>query len=130
MAQIIHDISMPNDGLGDPLRDGFDHQNQMNTELYSTKVDKILGKDLSSEDFTSVEKAKLAGIEAGAQVNAPILWEDIVGVPAELNNSVGYFYYDNTITALSFSAATELFLPYKGRFYRLQNDIQLRINVV
>lgn len=33
------------------------------------KVDKVAGKGLSTEDFTSAEKAKLAGIEAGAQVN-------------------------------------------------------------
>lgn len=33
------------------------------------KVDKEEGKALSSEDYTPGEKAKLAGIEAGAQVN-------------------------------------------------------------
>lgn len=33
------------------------------------KVDKVQGKQLSTEDFTSAEKTKLAGIEAGAQVN-------------------------------------------------------------
>lgn len=35
----------------------------------NNKVDKIPGKDLSSNDFTSAEKSKLAGVEAGAQVN-------------------------------------------------------------
>lgn len=35
----------------------------------STKVDKETGKGLSSNDYTSDEKTKLAGIEAGAQVN-------------------------------------------------------------
>lgn len=34
------------------------------------KVDKISGKGLSTEDYTTVEKVKLGGIEAGAQVNA------------------------------------------------------------
>lgn len=33
------------------------------------KVDKIEGKGLSSEDYTAAEKTKLAGVEAGAQVN-------------------------------------------------------------
>ena len=33
------------------------------------KVDKVAGKGLSTKDFTSAEKTKLAGIEAGAQVN-------------------------------------------------------------
>ena len=37
--------------------------------LANTKVDKVDGKGLSTNDFTSAEKTKLAGIEAGAQVN-------------------------------------------------------------
>lgn len=37
----------------------------------SGKVDKITGKGLSTEDYTTGEKTKLAGIEAGAQVNDP-----------------------------------------------------------
>ena len=34
-----------------------------------TKVDKIVGKELSDENYTLVEKNKLAGIESGAEVN-------------------------------------------------------------
>lgn len=33
------------------------------------KVDKVNGKGLSTEDYTSSEKTKLAGIEAGAEAN-------------------------------------------------------------
>lgn len=33
------------------------------------KVDKVSGKGLSTEDFTTAEKNKLSGIESGAQVN-------------------------------------------------------------
>lgn len=33
------------------------------------KVDKVEGKGLSTEDYTTAEKTKLAGVEAGAQVN-------------------------------------------------------------
>ena len=33
------------------------------------KVDKVDGKGLSTEDYTTAEKSKLAGIEAGAEVN-------------------------------------------------------------
>lgn len=40
-----------------------------NTEALENKVDKILGKGLSEEDFTTLEKAKLAEIEPGAQIN-------------------------------------------------------------
>lgn len=34
-----------------------------------TKVDKVEGKQLSTEDYTNAEKTKLSGIENGAQVN-------------------------------------------------------------
>ena len=40
-------------------------------DLEARKVDKESGKGLSSNDYTNDEKQKLAGIEAGAQVNAP-----------------------------------------------------------
>jgi hypothetical protein len=40
------------------------------TEL-STKVDKIDGKQLSTNDYTTTEKVKLNGIAVGAQVNVP-----------------------------------------------------------
>ena len=33
------------------------------------KVDKVSGKQLSTEDYTTTEKTKLSGIEAGAEVN-------------------------------------------------------------
>ena len=37
--------------------------------IFAGKVDKVDGKGLSSNDYTSEEKAKLANIAAGAQVN-------------------------------------------------------------
>lgn len=37
--------------------------------LSSGKVDKVQGKGLSTEDYSSAEKSKLGGIAAGAQVN-------------------------------------------------------------
>ena len=37
--------------------------------LFAAKVDKETGKGLSSNDYTSTEKTKLAGIASGAQVN-------------------------------------------------------------
>ena len=118
MAQIIHDVSFPNDGLGDPLRTAFVHQNEMNTELYSTKVDKITGQGLSENNFTDADKAKLDGIEAGAEVNvqADFLETDptadsfILNKPPSLYSSVGYFHISNSLTAQSISSgvATDL----------------------
>lgn len=39
------------------------------TGKLATKVDKVEGKQLSTEDYTTAEKTKLEGIETGAQVN-------------------------------------------------------------
>jgi len=69
MSQIIHDISSPNDNLGDALRTAFENQNTMNAELYNSKVDKITGKGLSSNDYTDSEKLKLENIQADAEKN-------------------------------------------------------------
>ena len=43
--------------------------------LINNKVDKVDGKGLSTNDYTTDEKEKLAGIEAGAQVNVQADWE-------------------------------------------------------
>lgn len=42
--------------------------NELQT-IVPTKVDKVTGKALSTEDYTTIEKSKLATIESGAQVN-------------------------------------------------------------
>lgn len=39
------------------------------------KVDKVTGKDLSTNDYSDAEKAKLDGIETGAEVNVQPDWE-------------------------------------------------------
>lgn len=45
-----------------------DANKAVNIDL-SGKVDKIAGKGLSTEDYTTAEKTKLSGVETGAQVN-------------------------------------------------------------
>ena len=49
------------------------------------KVDKVEGKGLSTEDYTTAEKTKLSGIEAGAQVNVQSDWSAASGDAAILN---------------------------------------------
>lgn len=39
-------------------------------QAFSQKVDKVAGKGLSTNDYTTAEKDKLAGVEAGAQKNS------------------------------------------------------------
>ena len=57
-----------------------DLQNALNA-----KVDKVTGKQLSTEDYTTTEKYKLAGIEAGAEVNVNADWNATSGDAEILN---------------------------------------------
>lgn len=61
--------STPNDNLGDTLRNGFTKVNENFTELNDKKVEKVSGKGLSTNDFTTNLKDKLDGIESQAQKN-------------------------------------------------------------
>ena len=53
--------------------------------LLAGKVDKVDGKGLSSNDYTADEKAKLANIQAGAEVNVNADWNAVTGDAAILN---------------------------------------------
>lgn len=75
MAQENLNTSTPNDGLGDFLRNAFIKVQNMFTELYANKVDKVFGLDLSKNDFTDILKAKLDGIDSYAQVNVQSDWD-------------------------------------------------------
>lgn len=48
-------------------------------ELIAAKVDKVDGKGLSTNDYTTAEKAKLAGIATGAQANVQADWNATSG---------------------------------------------------
>ena len=51
----------------------------------TTKVDKVTGKGLSTNDYTTDEKNKLAGIAAGAEVNVNADWNATSGDAQILN---------------------------------------------
>lgn len=69
MAQKHINTDIPNSGNGDALRDAFIKTEDNFNELYATKVDKVSGKGLTTNDFTTAEKEKLAGIPADAEKN-------------------------------------------------------------
>ena len=48
-------------------------------ELIAAKVDKVDGKGLSTNDYTTAEKTKLAGIANGAEVNVNADWNATSG---------------------------------------------------
>ena len=54
--------------IAESLDNDADFAGTMTTQL-AGKVDKVTGKGLSTEDYTSTEKTKLAGVEAGSEVN-------------------------------------------------------------
>lgn len=74
MAQQIINVSQPNDGLGDSLRQSFIETNDNFSELYNNKVDKELGKGLSDNNFTDDEQVKLLNIQENAEQNVQSDW--------------------------------------------------------
>jgi len=72
------DITKANVGLGN-----VDNTSDLNKPISTAtqaaldgKVDKVTGKGLSTNDFTTAEKEKLAGIAAGAEVNVQANWSE------------------------------------------------------
>ncbi|MCT7911643.1 hypothetical protein N5912_07365 [Arcobacter lacus] len=59
-------------------------------DALSNKVDKVNGKGLSSNDFTTTEKNKLAGIESGAQANVTPTWNSVTGKPEFNENGFSF----------------------------------------
>lgn len=74
MAQQIINVSQPNDGLGDSLRQSFIETNENFSDLYNNKVDKELGKGLSDNNFTDDEQVKLLNIQENAEQNVQSDW--------------------------------------------------------
>lgn len=61
----------------DTTYDGTSQNAQAGTavaQAISTKVDKVTGKGLSTNDFTNADKTKLEGIESGAEANVQANW--------------------------------------------------------
>lgn len=69
------------------------------TALLSGKVDKVAGKGLSTNDYTTTEKNKLAGIAAGAQVNSVTSVAGKTGAVALTKGDVGLGNVTNTSDA-------------------------------
>lgn len=81
---------------GDVARVAFTKVNANFADLESRKVEKVAGKQLSTEDYTSAEKMKLDGIESGAQVNTVTSVAGKTGAVALVKGDVGLGNVDNT----------------------------------
>ena len=75
----------------------------------SNKVDKVAGKQLSTEDYTSGEKAKLASVADGAEVNVQADWNAVTG-DAEILNKPNLSIYAETSNVLA-KNNTEIYTP-------------------
>jgi hypothetical protein len=84
MAIDINIESQVSQTITDGVTDKAPSENAVFDAL-ANKVDKETGKGLSEEDFTMAEKNKLAGIEAGAEVNVNADWNATSGDTQILN---------------------------------------------
>lgn len=106
------------------------------------KQDKESGKGLSSNDYTSTEKAKLANIEAGAQVNnleavqvngvdVPIN-NKIANIPVPTNNNQltnGANYTTmSAVEGKGYQTSTQVNTLITGKGYQTKADVQALIN--
>lgn len=69
--------NIPSGVVVDTTYDGTSQNAQAGTavaQAISTKVDKVTGKGLSTNDFTNADKTKLNGIETGAEANVQADW--------------------------------------------------------
>ena len=79
------------------------------------KIDKVAGKQLSTEDYTTAEKTKLSGIESGAQVNTIMSVAGKTGIVTLAKGDVGLSNVDNTSDANKpISTATQNALNLKA----------------
>lgn len=100
---------------GDVARVAFTKVNANFADLESRKVEKVTGKRLSTEDYTTFEKSKLAGIESGAQVNTVTSVAGKTGAVALVKGDVGLGNVDNTSDANKpISTATQTALNLKA----------------
>lgn len=77
MGLIVHNVDVPDSGLGDSLRAGFVNQNTMNAELFNTAVFKVAGYDLSKNNFTDLLLAKLNALDTAAEANVQSDWNEL-----------------------------------------------------
>lgn len=134
-SQTTHDknlVGLGNiDNIKQATKSEFDNHNNDNVKhmtpaertkwnTVDNKVDKISGRQLSTEDYTTIEKSKLAGIEGGANnYTLPIASNQILGgIKIGANLSIAE---DGTVSALSgdertsFIIKQEMFVATEGQ---------------
>lgn len=123
MSQQHINYSSPNDGLGDTLRTSQVKAESNFNELYSLKVDKVTGKELSDVNFSQVDKDKLDLLDpnAGAQSD----WNETdIDSPAYIDNkpaNVSDFF--NDAEYIADTAASGLFFREAGSWVAVETKV-------
>lgn len=82
------------------------HIEAIKEAFVNNKVDKIEGKNLSTNDYTNEEKEKLSSVEAGAQANVQPNWDVIdESDPAFIKNKTHYYEEPTTIKTTSYGSS-------------------------
>lgn len=132
-------VSTPNDGLGDTLQDSQVKANANFTELNNKKVEVQAGFGLSEENFTTIEKTKLAGIAGDAEKNVQANWNQaddtqddfIIGKPETILQSVSVKRYAGAGQTYALPTGAIAVLAYIDGYpqYQLNASFPLDLNV-
>ena len=128
--KVVNDVKALMEGQSDQLVDdlsdvlevleNWNEGTTLASEL-NKKVDKVDGKGLSTNDYTTTEKNKLAGIATGAEVNVQADWtvtdtssdayiKNKPSIPenvSDLVNDAGYTTNTGTITGITMNGASK-----------------------
>jgi hypothetical protein len=116
-------VSSPNDGLGDSLRDSQIKANTNFAELNDKKVEKVAGKDLSANNFTDLLKTKLDGIEDGAEVNVQPDWSQTDNLADDyIKNKPDLSQYFSAVGGFDYNHSIATPVAYTSGNLQLEND--------
>lgn len=104
------------------MNDNWDNIDNAISKLSGNKVDKVAGKQLSTEDYSTPEKTKLNGIASGAQVN--VLENLTLGGTALAKNNKTIEIKDSEVTnARQSTIKDKTFASVDARIEELEADV-------
>ena len=104
------------------MNDNWDTIDNAISDLSGNKVDKVAGKQLSTEDYSTAEKTKLGNIAAGAQVN--VLENLTLGGKTLTKNNKTIEIKDEEVTSARQSTIKDkTFASIDARIEELEEDV-------
>lgn len=104
------------------MNDNWDTIDNAISDLSGNKVDKVAGKQLSTEDYSTAEKTKLGNIAAGAQVN--VLENLTLGGKTLTKNNKTIEIKDPEVTnARQSTIKDKTFISIDARIEELEEDV-------